>query len=752
MAQKNKSGQVLGAVAGALPAMNAKQFTVNEQKPIGAIQGALVSKPLATQGATVGATSSEPYNIDNVRVASPVRYTTQPTPVIQPRPFEPLPVITSQDPSKSGVNPNAQSNNINNSQLLTGYVSQDPSKVGTNPNQTTGETQKINQGTSPNFQSDFAKTTDPNTAVSQLAQERTRLETEITDLTKKISEIPASTIEAKKKMGIYDDEKRLEELSANLSNVKNDLLTAQDEEVGIRERGRSLVSQFGGTQGDFGATTGESFRRNALDQLTLSRTYSRLGDAVSAYQASINNNISILNENAKAEQSKYEFEIEQKNSILNQVIETQGNILTEQQKEKLETIKHQNEVSLLDKKIESEQKNILLTNMVKSGKISGTDLSGMADMSFFDINKNIAQGSSSSTNAWLSWDKETAYANLDEKTFERWEKYQGLDKGSQEESMSREARVSATGSLADTIDKLLDNRGGLGDSVGVGLGRFNINPMNAGEVSTFRVDMANLASVLVLDTVKNLKASGATLGAISDAELRLLQNAGNTLGFVVDGDGRMTGKSKLPEEVFTQRLKEIQNVALKVNLLNSVGKDYYDKYKIKNMDNDELKMFREGVDSGEIVLEGSSSLVPAISGVDFDKIIKIESGGSYTAVNPTSGAFGKYQFIPSTFEQYRQRLGLTESEAKTPQGQDSMFELFTADNIKGLESSGIPVNTATVYLAHQQGLGGARQILNGNISPTVRRNLLANLPAGYQGKDDGEIINGWLSIFLPRLS
>jgi len=46
---------------------------------------------------------------------------------------------------------------------------------------------------------------------------------------------------------------------------------------------------------------------------------------------------------------------------------------------------------------------------------------------------------------------------------------------------------------------------------------------------------------------------------------------------------------------------------------------------------------------------------------------KPESGGSYTAVNSKSGAFGRYQFLPSTWDEVSKKLGLSD---KSPVSQD----------------------------------------------------------------------------------
>lgn len=103
-------------------------------------------------------------------------------------------------------------------------------------------------------------------------------------------------------------------------------------------------------------------------------------------------------------------------------------------------------------------------------------------------------------------------------------------------------------------------------------------------------------------------------------------------------------------------------------------------------------------------------------------IDQMENGGAgdgaYSIGNENSSAFGRYQIINSTASGYCGRTTLSVdccAEWKnSPECQDAMFELITQDNIRGLEGKGIPLNTCTLYLAHQQGLGGLYWLFGGN--------------------------------------
>lgn len=86
-------------------------------------------------------------------------------------------------------------------------------------------------------------------------------------------------------------------------------------------------------------------------------------------------------------------------------------------------------------------------------------------------------------------------------------------------------------------------------------------------------------------------------------------------------------------------------------------------------------------------------------------VAKIESNYNPRSYNELSGAKGMFQFIPSTARQY----GL--SNPWDPTASADAAARFAADNADGLRKAGLPVTPGTLYLAHQQGLGGAVALL-----------------------------------------
>lgn len=119
----------------------------------------------------------------------------------------------------------------------------------------------------------------------------------------------------------------------------------------------------------------------------------------------------------------------------------------------------------------------------------------------------------------------------------------------------------------------------------------------------------------------------------------------------------------------------------------------------------------------------------------------IETGGTFNpkAYNK-SGASGLFQFMPGTAEQY----GLADPfDAVT--NTDAAMRL-TRDNARALERAGIPVNAGTIYLAHQQGAGGATKLLT---NPNARAEDIVGRAAvlqngGRPGMSAGAFAEMWM--------
>ena len=121
-----------------------------------------------------------------------------------------------------------------------------------------------------------------------------------------------------------------------------------------------------------------------------------------------------------------------------------------------------------------------------------------------------------------------------------------------------------------------------------------------------------------------------------------------------------------------------------------------------------------------------------------NKAIGIESSGNSKAQS-TGG--GSYYGLGQLNKESVEAMGINWNDYKNnPDTQVTAFKNFTAKNVKDLEANGIPVNDFTVYIAHNQGVSGAKQILSGRTpSKEVMLNMLNQgidntLPKIPQGK------------------
>lgn len=104
-----------------------------------------------------------------------------------------------------------------------------------------------------------------------------------------------------------------------------------------------------------------------------------------------------------------------------------------------------------------------------------------------------------------------------------------------------------------------------------------------------------------------------------------------------------------------------------------------------------------------------------------DRLIQIESSGNPNAKNPLSSATGLGQFIESTwlrmFRQYfpDRAAGLSDAMIleyrKNAEVSRQMVQLYAQENARFLQSAGIAINDANLYLAHFLGPGGAKKLL-----------------------------------------
>ena len=130
-----------------------------------------------------------------------------------------------------------------------------------------------------------------------------------------------------------------------------------------------------------------------------------------------------------------------------------------------------------------------------------------------------------------------------------------------------------------------------------------------------------------------------------------------------------------------------------------------------------------------------------------DFIANIESSNSYTAKNPNSSAYGKYQFLKSTYSNAAKALGMTYDQVRTPEGQEKAMNWLRGQNRTSLNKYNIPINNFTEYGAHQLGAAGFNRAYKGKPTAKDLTNMRNNTPAKYR---TGHPYEDWMSYWKSR--
>ncbi len=128
----------------------------------------------------------------------------------------------------------------------------------------------------------------------------------------------------------------------------------------------------------------------------------------------------------------------------------------------------------------------------------------------------------------------------------------------------------------------------------------------------------------------------------------------------------------------------------------------------------------------------------------FLRMARIESGLNPNAFHPKSRAAGLFQFIPSTARRY----GL--HNPFDARANAEAAALLWKDNEKGLARAlGKVPNAGELYLAHQQGLGGAIRLLAQPDKPAIAivGSKAVTMNGGHTGMTAREFARLWMKKF-----
>jgi len=135
------------------------------------------------------------------------------------------------------------------------------------------------------------------------------------------------------------------------------------------------------------------------------------------------------------------------------------------------------------------------------------------------------------------------------------------------------------------------------------------------------------------------------------------------------------------------------------------------------------------------------------------KLVKIETTtGKYNVKNHRSGAYGRYQILPSTAKFYAKKLHIPSHLWKKPYNQDKIFRAIMQDNIKSLKKNGYTISAFSLYATHQQGAGGFNTIMrNRPLNTKLEKNLRQNLPSHLKKVKKSQLRVTWIRYWKNRL-
>lgn len=136
---------------------------------------------------------------------------------------------------------------------------------------------------------------------------------------------------------------------------------------------------------------------------------------------------------------------------------------------------------------------------------------------------------------------------------------------------------------------------------------------------------------------------------------------------------------------------------------------------------------KAGPQKALLEIAGKAGAKHGVDGLVLARIAMLESAGKSDAVNPKSGAAGLFQFMPETAKAYR----LTDAKSAEASA-DAAARLLKDNRATLTQRLGREPTPAELYLAHQQGAGGASVLLSNPDGNVV--DVLAKAYKGDRGR------------------
>ncbi|OQB04534.1 MAG: Transglycosylase SLT domain protein [Parcubacteria group bacterium ADurb.Bin216] len=260
-----------------------------------------------------------------------------------------------------------------------------------------------------------------------------------------------------------------------------------------------------------------------------------------------------------------------------------------------------------------------------------------------------------------------------------------------------------------TIDEILKpdkflatNLPGVGSNI---IARFDPVEGVTGKTQEFIGKVEQLVKDLALQNLIKSKGEGATFGALSEGELKLLMETaspiskwaikddkGNVIGYDIDQASFRRELERIKENLTAQKNKASQgtkDITANKSLSDMAIELGYSKEELKEaLQTDSydtvMNMIKDKYKSKNISGGGGTPTASSIGSA----ITAQESGGNYRAVNKDSGALGAHQIMPF----HLPKIGLTTSTAdqqkflNSPELQDKLQAMIIDENIKNYGS------------------------------------------------------------------
>jgi len=282
-----------------------------------------------------------------------------------------------------------------------------------------------------------------------------------------------------------------------------------------------------------------------------------------------------------------------------------------------------------------------------------------------------------STNTWIvepttkdNWIETKDGRMFNKNTGKYMDETAGLSSQAQAVIADNETKISEINSLLEEDKPFGAMRGAVGSNP---LGRFNISNIFTGKQQEFVAGVEQLVQGMTLQNLIDAKAKGATFGALSEGELKVLAQSASKIGTWKKIGALGDIYYDVSEEAFTKELNKIKDYLTKDSALKLGKSTGYTEKEIRSLfekqkPSEVLDFLKSGNISGGSGTPTASEIVDAIK--------KTESRGNYSAKGE-SGETGAYQFMPETWKKYAREYAIATGQSvskQTPENQDKVAQ------------------------------------------------------------------------------